>query len=394
MDNENKKYEEDFRTVSMTSIFNSVEFEKPDKLYSIDDDVLETEVTVVPVVFNQPDTPKPLKQVISFGNVVVPETVDENQTYNQPLENDVIDEDISLKESISFENKKEDIKEEASTEEEVTLLESVNIYKADQQQEELNEEIAFCQPDSQPNKQVEEEIEQQEPEITKKFDTITEQQIVDDILEKIDEVENKQLEKPIENTINTESFMTEKETEKEVHKEKLGFNWFFWLSFVVVLIPIGFFGWILYSASVETHIPIIGSRLNNSISVWIDDTKVTTTETKISKLAGVQKAAVTLNVATLRITIDVDDSYTEEQIKQLALSCYEVVNEELPIKTYFSGQGSFKQYDLEINLYNNLDSENLVIVTLIKNTKMEEYKLQVVTTPVNKYLADQLKGKE
>ncbi|MBR3351454.1 MAG: hypothetical protein IKG35_04995, partial [Erysipelotrichaceae bacterium] len=64
----------------------------------------------------------------------------------------------------------------------------------------------------------------------------------------------------------------EKKAKKvKVKKDRLGFNWFFWLSFIVLMVPVCFFLYLLYSAAQETHTPIIGERINTEIIHMIDE---------------------------------------------------------------------------------------------------------------------------
>lgn len=380
MDNEkNINYEEDFRTISMTDIFDNPKYEKVDKLYSIEDEIEETEVTVVPVIFNQPNTPKPLKQALEFGSVGVPEEVSEETIQITPS---VYQDAIESVQVNTSEEETSVVKDETDG---IELIDSVGVFKTDEQQEELYEETAFQDINTKPS--------EEELELTKKYDTINEKEIVGGILEKVEEVDEADKQQAnTEEVAALKKVKEKKEKTEEVVKERLGFNWFFWLSFVIVMVPIGFFGWILYSASTETHVPILGSRLDNSISNHISDTQVANVQSSISKIEGVQKTVVTLNVATLRITIDVEDTMAKEDIVKMAEDVYNIVNSEMPVYKYFTGQGSYKQYDLEVNLYNNLDAEDLIIVTLSKNTKMENYSIQVVTDAKNETLAEKLRG--
>ena len=57
---------------------------------------------------------------------------------------------------------------------------------------------------------------------------------------------------------------------------------------------------------------------------------------------------------------------------------------------YFTRTDDYKQYDLEINIYDNFDSEEPILVTLNKNGAMEEYVITVLSEPLNPDLAYQL----
>ena len=78
----------------------------------------------------------------------------------------------------------------------------------------------------------------------------------------------------------------------------------------------------------------------------------------------------------------------------MILSIYTIVDERIPIATYFTRDGDYKQYDLDIMAYNDINSEELIIINLIKNGSMEEYSIQVLSRPVNPELVDRLKEEQ
>lgn len=186
--------------------------------------------------------------------------------------------------------------------------------------------------------------------------------------------------------------MTESKVRKVRRKkeERLGFNWFFWISFVIILIPCIYFVYLLYRASEVTSTPIVGDRIKNSIVYTINDEDVTTIESEIKNIEHIEKCEVNLIVETLRINIDADDSLTNDEYKQMCLDIYAIIDARLPIATYFTRDGDYKQYDLEINVYDNLSSEDTRMVTLYKNGNMEEYTVQVMSDPKNADLAYEL----
>ena len=183
----------------------------------------------------------------------------------------------------------------------------------------------------------------------------------------------------------------EKKAKKvKVKKDRLGFNWFFWLSFIVLLVPVCFFAYLLYTAAQETHTPIIGERINSEIIHMIDDDQKAAVETRLKGIEGVENCAVNLIVETMRIELDVRDDMTAEEMDELAKQAYEAVNEIIPVETYFTQQSDYKQYDLEIYVYDNLKLDEFRLVLINKNSNMEEYLLQTLTTPKNAEVAAEL----
>lgn len=202
------------------------------------------------------------------------------------------------------------------------------------------------------------------------------------------------------NTEENKENMANKKVRKQPRKvrrkkqEKLGFNWFFWISLIVIAIPVAYFISLLVEASKESRIPILGDRIKNTVVYVINESDVVYVSETVKQLEGVESADINLIVGTLRINVDVNNEYTEEQIKDLILSIYTIVDERIPIATYFTRDGDYKQYDLEIMAYNDINSEEIIIINLIKNGSMEEYAIQVLSSAVNPELVDRLKEEQ
>lgn len=177
-------------------------------------------------------------------------------------------------------------------------------------------------------------------------------------------------------------------------KTKLGFNWFFWVSLVVISVPVVYFISLLVEASKVSHLPILGERVKNTIVYTISENDVSYISDAVKQLEGVESAEINLVVETLRIVVDVKDDLTAEQIEELILNIYGIVDEKIPIATYFTKDGDYKQYDLDILAYNDINSEELILINLIKNGSMEEYTIQVLSTAVNQELVDRLKDEQ
>lgn len=182
-------------------------------------------------------------------------------------------------------------------------------------------------------------------------------------------------------------------------EEHLGFNWFFWISFVVIAIPVSVFIYLLLEASKQTGTPILGNRLDidlkghaeSDTTDIITQDQVADVKTAIIGIDGVEDASVTLTVETLRIYVDATDTITDEAIKTLTDTVYQTVVSKLPVETYFTQHGDYKQYDVEITVYNSADAtDTFLCYNLIKNSSMENYLVNMVTTPKNAELAENL----
>ena len=178
---------------------------------------------------------------------------------------------------------------------------------------------------------------------------------------------------------------------KKVKKDKLGFNWFFWISFILICIPVGYFLYLLYQASLESRTPVVGTRIETEIQDYIPSNATEVLHNSISALDNVESCEVNLIVETMRITINAKDSLNAEELKLLNEEVYKMVDELLPIETYFTQHYDYKQYDLEITSYNNLESETMAIVTLVKNSKMTAYSNEDLTSPRNPQVAEELR---
>ena len=176
----------------------------------------------------------------------------------------------------------------------------------------------------------------------------------------------------------------------KVKKDRLGFNWFFWLSFIIILVPVCYFLYLIYSAYQETHIPIVGDRINSEIETVIQQEQIDNINSRIKAIEGVEGCNSDLIVETLRIKINVNDDLAEEDMRNILSQAYDIVNEVLPVDSYFTQHNDYKEYDLEIYSYDDLESDDLRIVLLNKNSKMEEFNVQTITTAVNQEIADEL----
>jgi hypothetical protein len=171
---------------------------------------------------------------------------------------------------------------------------------------------------------------------------------------------------------------------------RLGFNWFFWISLIVIIIPVIYFVWLLLQAAKVSHTPIVGDRIKNTITYQIDDSTVKQINDTIKTIDGVESVQVNLIVETLRITVNAADGRSAEEYQQMAENIYHAVNGITPIDMYFTRTEEYKQYDLEINVYDNLDADTPIMIALIKNSSMETFVINNLSEPINPELAYQL----
>lgn len=166
------------------------------------------------------------------------------------------------------------------------------------------------------------------------------------------------------------------------------------VGIIVILIPCLIFGGILLSAALETGKPVSGSRFNNDLNPSISNSNTKSLETTISAMSGVESCEIVLKSAQYRVNVNTTDSLSESQIKDLAVDVYNAVNTALPISTYFTSTDSEKMYDLSINVYNYIseDDDTMIYYILTKNSNMDTYSLQCVSSAVDEDLAAELRG--
>ena len=166
------------------------------------------------------------------------------------------------------------------------------------------------------------------------------------------------------------------------------------VGIIVILIPCLIFGGILLSAALETGKPVSGSRFNNDLNPSISNSNTKSLETTISAMSGVESCEIVLKSAQYRVNVNTTDSLSDSQIKDLAVDVYNAVNTALPISTYFTSTDSEKMYDLSINVYNYIseDDDTMIYYILTKNSNMDTYTLQCVSSAVDEDLAAELRG--
>ncbi len=160
---------------------------------------------------------------------------------------------------------------------------------------------------------------------------------------------------------------------------------------IIILIPCLIFGGILLSAALETGKPVVGNRFNNDLNPSISSSITSSLKTSIKALSGVEDCDIVLTSAQYRVNVDTVDSLSDSEIQNLVVEVYNVVNQQLPISTYFTATDSEKMYDLSINVYNNTSDGNIYYI-LTKNSKMTAYSIQCVSSPVDEDLAKDLRG--
>ena len=163
------------------------------------------------------------------------------------------------------------------------------------------------------------------------------------------------------------------------------------ISLIIILIPCLIFGGILISAALESGKPVDGNRFKGDLNPAITSSNTSSIKNSIEALSGVEKCDIELTSAQYRLNVDTVDTLTDKQIEYLCVDIYNIVNKELPMATYFTASSSEKMYDLAVNVYNKIDDDNIYYI-LTKNSKMDTYSVQCVSSAVDEELASDLRG--
>ncbi len=166
------------------------------------------------------------------------------------------------------------------------------------------------------------------------------------------------------------------------------------VGLIIIAIPFLILGWIVISASLDTGTPILGDRYAGDLNPAITKSDITSIESNVKGLSGVESSDVELATATLRVYADVEDGYTVDQAKAKADEVFNNVLGVLDLNTYFKQSDNKKMYDLEVHVYNlskDRDSDSFVYVIMTKTSGMETASTQVVSEPIDAELAQQLR---
>ncbi|WP_295760148.1 hypothetical protein [uncultured Holdemanella sp.] len=145
-----------------------------------------------------------------------------------------------------------------------------------------------------------------------------------------------------------------------------------WFTVIIIMIPVVIVGYVLLASLGGQNRPVEGSRFSKKdLDPAITDDNISTLESALSNIENVEKVSVNLLSATLRVHIDLIDSATDDVASAAINSAYSVINEQLPIDTYFTNKDGSKMYDLEIDSYNYLidDAHTADGWTYLKLTK-------------------------
>lgn len=167
------------------------------------------------------------------------------------------------------------------------------------------------------------------------------------------------------------------------------------IPIAIIAVPVTIFLVILIVAALKSGTVIVGKRYRNDLNPSIQKAQIEEVKSSITSLSNVDSVEINLETSQFRVLIDAKDSITDEEAQALCKSVYDKVNSTLPVSTYFTkdSQGQ-KMYDLEITVFNDLSSSDLIIYTIVKNSTMTEYQLNNPSSPKDPELVEELHLKE
>lgn len=162
---------------------------------------------------------------------------------------------------------------------------------------------------------------------------------------------------------------------------------------VLIAIPSFLVGTIIYDAYMKTGVPMVGQRFENDLPNKITEEHITNIEKVLASVENVESVNAELKSATLRVYVNVEDSFEKEGYPDLTLAVYEKLASVLPVEKYFTSSSNVKNYDLEMNVFqtsSKATKDTGPYFVLQKNAPMPEPKVYNYGDPVNPQLVEDL----
>jgi flagellar basal body-associated protein FliL len=167
------------------------------------------------------------------------------------------------------------------------------------------------------------------------------------------------------------------------------------LVIVILFIRIVILAAILVSSLEDSSQPVVGSRYQNELDPAITEENITSLENALV-FDGTDSIQVNFKTARVAILIDTNDDMSADSINNLIQQAYAKVNEVLPIETYFTnrsdGENYVKMYDLQIDAYNVISGDNQIHYVLTKTGAQDEPLLELVSSPKNEEVANDVQN--
>ena len=187
-----------------------------------------------------------------------------------------------------------------------------------------------------------------------------------------------------------------KNTQKKNTESKQGHK-LVWFTLIIIAIPVVIVAYVLLTSMGGQGEPVVGNRFNGEdLNPSITEEAMNSIQEQVSGIGGVEEATINLKSATLRVHLNMDDSYTQDQIQAASDQAYEIVAATLPIDQYFTNREDAKMYDLEIDVYNYIvddshPAEGQIYIKTTKTGAATDRVTDVMTTAKDPELVAQIK---
>lgn len=187
-----------------------------------------------------------------------------------------------------------------------------------------------------------------------------------------------------------------KKTKKKSIEPKQGHK-LVWFTLIIIAIPVVIVAYVLLTSMGGQGEPVVGNRFNGEdLNPSITEEAMNSIQEQVSGIGGVEEATINLKSATLRVHLNMDDSYTQDQIQAASDQAYEIVAATLPIDQYFTNREDAKMYDLEIDVYNYIvddshPAEGQIYIKTTKTGAATDRVTDVMTTAKDPELVAQIK---
>lgn len=187
-----------------------------------------------------------------------------------------------------------------------------------------------------------------------------------------------------------------KKTQKKNTESKQGHK-LVWFTLIIIAIPVVIVAYVLLTSMGGQGEPVVGNRFNGEdLNPSITEEAMNSIQEQASGIGGVEEITINLKSATLRVHLNMDDSYTQDQIQAASDQVYEIVAATLPIDQYFTNREDAKMYDLEIDVYNYIvddshPAEGQIYIKTTKTGAATDRVTDVMTTAKDPELVAQIK---
>ncbi len=187
-----------------------------------------------------------------------------------------------------------------------------------------------------------------------------------------------------------------KKTQKKNTESKQGHK-LVWFTLIIIAIPVVIVAYVLLTSMGGQGEPVVGNRFNSEdLNPSITEEAMNSIQEQASGIGGVEEVTINLKSATLRVHLNMDDSYTQDQIQAASDQAYEIVAATLPIDQYFTNREDAKMYDLEIDVYNYIvddshPAEGQIYIKTTKTGAATDRVTDVMTTAKDPELVAQIK---